>query len=132
MGFIWAAHAEPGAGVGDLREVQDGRRAIRMAFWDGGFKPGASCDEIYIYAMPPEGYRATTPLVVNDCLGEFGFVPSQSSGDGEEEKYRQYRTAVAKATWQKVLKGIARVLVVVGEVVLAAVVARTLHVRPGV
>jgi hypothetical protein len=120
---IWDSFGPRMRNQEQVSEICGMSRTDENGYWDGGFKPGASCDEIYIYAVPPEGYRATTPLVVNDCLGEFGFVPSQSSGDGEEEKYRQYRTAVAKATWRKVLKSTARVLVIVGEVVLAAVVS---------
>jgi hypothetical protein len=49
--------------------------------WQGGddpsemdFMPGTCCNEIWIYAFQPNGYQATTPLKVNNCVARFGFV----------------------------------------------------------
>ena len=120
---IWDAFELQVLDEEEVTERCERSRTDETGRWGGGFKPGASCDEIYIYAMPPEGYQATTALVVNDCSGEFGFAPLESSGGGEEGEYAQYREAVSKARWWKVLKGMATVLVIVGEIVLAAVVS---------
>jgi len=45
----------------------------------GGFWAGACCEDIYVFAFTPEGYRATTPLAVAYCEAEFGFQPVDQS-----------------------------------------------------
>jgi hypothetical protein len=37
------------------------------------FFAGASCSDIWIVTVPPEGYEHTTPSAVKDCEGDFGF-----------------------------------------------------------
>jgi len=37
------------------------------------FFAGAKCDDLWILALPPQGYQHTTPRIVNGCEGEFGF-----------------------------------------------------------
>jgi hypothetical protein len=43
--------------------------------WWGEFKAGGNCTELYLFALPPKGYQATTSSVVNGCDGQFGFQP---------------------------------------------------------
>ncbi len=35
------------------------------------------CKNIMIYAYPPSGYDATTPTIINNCTGKFGFIKRQ-------------------------------------------------------
>lgn len=107
----------------EVSRLCEGSRTDETGSWAGGFKPGASCDEIHIYAVPPEGYRAITALVANGCSGEFGFAPLESLGGGDEGAYSQYREAVSRARWRQALGHVAGVLIIVGEVALAAVVS---------
>ena len=40
----------------------------------GEFLPGGRCDEVFVFAKPPDGFRATTDLASNACDAKFGFV----------------------------------------------------------
>jgi len=45
--------------------------------WVGsGYVAGKRCDEVFTYAVPPNGYQPTTPLAVNYCIAKFGFISS--------------------------------------------------------
>ena len=54
------------------------------------FFAGASCNDIYIYALPPEGFNATTPLIVNGCSGAFGFAPENVSPQNRALSHEAY------------------------------------------
>lgn len=40
----------------------------------GQFLPGGNCEDIYVFAKPPNGYQPTTDLASNGCSAQFGFV----------------------------------------------------------
>lgn len=40
----------------------------------GEFLAGSACDEVYIFAASPDGYRPTTDLARKGCRADFGFV----------------------------------------------------------
>ena len=54
------------------------------------FFAGGSCDQIYIAAKPPQGYRPTTPLIVNGCWSQFGFIPSNSTPESLSPDVKQF------------------------------------------
>ncbi len=87
------------------------------------FRPGADCNDVYIFAAPPVGYQATTPLVVNECRAEFGFAPDnvqpQNRVLGYAEQMQKYRVI-------KWLKNIS----IFAVIVLAAGGISTIFVRP--
>ncbi len=50
-----------------------------LGIWHGSeFFAGASCNDVFIYAFPLDGYTATTRLKVNGCVASFGFAPISS------------------------------------------------------
>ena len=56
------------------------------------FFAGGKCAQIYTAATSPQGYRPTTPLIVNNCSASFGFTPDNSSSQllsPDVEKYIQ-------------------------------------------
>lgn len=53
------------------------------------FRAGAKCSDIDILARPPDGYVATTPLVVNDCHALFGFAPASAGSNEVNKTYLQ-------------------------------------------
>jgi hypothetical protein len=81
--------------------------------WEGDFHAGQACDDFYVFAKPPEGYRPSTPPVVNYCVAEFGFVLEDSALQDAYPSYAAYARR-----WQA-----ARVLGRVGVVAAVAVVA---------
>jgi len=36
--------------------------------------PGAKCSDVHIYVIVPDGYKATTPTIVNYCEASFGLA----------------------------------------------------------
>ena len=54
------------------RSVTDGKGQ-----W-GEFKPGSRCEDLFLFAVTPEGYRPTTDLAVNGCEAKFGFTSTGS------------------------------------------------------
>lgn len=46
--------------------------------WQIGVE-GASCETIYVFALAPDGYTATTPLGSRGCYPQFGFANTGES-----------------------------------------------------
>jgi len=43
--------------------------------WAGEFYAGSCGDDLYVFALAPEGYQATTPQVIHSGNASFGFAP---------------------------------------------------------
>lgn len=54
------------------------------------FVAGGECDELYSAVNPPSGYRPTTPVVVNECLAEFGLISDDSANTAYSMDVGQY------------------------------------------
>jgi hypothetical protein len=54
------------------------------------FFAGGECDELYSAVNPPIGYHPTTPVVVNECSAEFGFISDGSANTAYSIDVRQY------------------------------------------
>lgn len=120
---IWDAFQPEVLDREKLSGLCEASRTDENGHWAGGFKPGAAYDEVYIMALPPEGYRATTPSVTNGCEGEFGLKPVESSTSKGESGFEQHRRAVLRAKAWRALKYVAAILAPVGKVVVATVVS---------
>jgi hypothetical protein len=72
---VWAS-LDAGEPTPSPEECADAQFQTDISGLYGGyFFAGASCNDVYIFAQAPEGFCPTTDTVVNDCVGEFGFVP---------------------------------------------------------
>jgi hypothetical protein len=56
---------------------------------DMTFRAGAKCTDIDVFAKPPDGYVATTPLVVNGCHALFGFAQASTLPNVVNKSYLQ-------------------------------------------
>ena len=92
------------------------------------FRAGADCDDILIFVKPPDGYKATTLLVVNGCHAVFGLTPSSESMTASDY-IREYKRHYSSGDTMERLYTIGRVAIVLGEVLLAALLTVRL-VRP--
>lgn len=74
---IWESNQALDISTAEIAEICAGSvRGVREdGHWEGSFRAGGSCDDIYIYARPPEGYAATRPPVARGCFAQFGFAP---------------------------------------------------------
>lgn len=77
---IWASDQPLDVSAAEIAEICAGPGIpIREdGHWEGRFRAGGSCDDIYIYARPPEGYAATRPPAARGCFAQFGFAPEAS------------------------------------------------------
>ena len=82
------------------------------------FRAGASCEDIYIFAKPPQGFEATTPIVVNSCYAEFGFAP-----EGSVSHSHSYDSFLQSERLAQRRQQIAIMLAVVTAVACSAVVS---------
>jgi hypothetical protein len=83
------------------------------------FRAGANCNDILIFAKPPDGYESTTALVVNDCHAVFGFVPSSTARTSATEYISIYEGYVRTANRKETLKRAVNIAVILVELLLA-------------
>jgi len=87
------------------------------------FLPGADCNNVYIFANPPTGYHASTPLVVNDCYAEFGFMLENTES---QDQVLAYAKQIQR--W-KIVKWLENAGILLAMIIIAGVVSISL-VRP--
>ncbi len=100
--------------------------------WSGNLWAGACCSDIYIFAIPPEGYQATTPLVANGCLAEFGFVPAESAPTTEQFSTTDYVLQLQTQQREEQVLDTVKIIAIVLGVLAAALIGSFIIVRPSV
>lgn len=98
--------------------------------WGGPFFAGACCNDVYIFAIPPEGYQATTALVVNDCFAEFGFVLAKSPSETEQLSPMDYVLQLQRQQRRAQAFDVIKTSAIVIGVLFAALIGSFVIVRP--
>jgi hypothetical protein len=94
------------------------------------FRAGAHCTDIDVFARPPDGYVATTPLVVNGCHARFGFAPSSTLPNAVSKSYLQeYEDYVYTKQTTYQLGYVAQVIGLFAALTVPAAILATLLVR---
>jgi hypothetical protein len=96
------------------------------------FFAGGRCSEIYILVNPPAGYRPTTPLTVNSCSAEFGFVPSDVT-EIQQLDWKQYLQELneKEILVSRLKLGIEMVMSSVFAVFVSMKIIRPVKAKPG-
>ncbi len=101
----------------------EGYRTDASGKWSDFFA-GGTCNEIHILVKPPEDYRPTTPLAVNDCSAEFGLTQDSSLSKAPISFTEEYLRR------QVVLEKLKQTLVLLVVAAIAAIVSiKLVHLR---
>ena len=112
---VWGGYLSDFQSLGGWQEICQDKYSLtdESGGWSE-FYAGGTCDEIYIAAQPPKGYRPTTPLVVNGCNAEFGFAPSDPTSKipgPDIAQYLQQRNTEVLLRVIEVITGLALVII---------------------
>ena len=73
----------------------------------GDFLPGGDCADLYVFAIPPEGFQSTNSPVTTSCSAEFGFADESIAIDRSfltaEEFTSRRRTLAVASYWGAIL-----------------------------
>ena len=81
-----------------------------------GFLPGARCDEIYEFAIPPFGYQPTTDMVVNGCNADFGFAETSTRLTHTIETVDDFVYKTTVKIWSQ------RIIIGLGIIIIASII----------
>ncbi|MFN8596219.1 MAG: hypothetical protein U0559_08550 [Anaerolineae bacterium] len=93
------------------------------------FRAGAKCTDLDVFAKPPDGYIATTPLAINGCQGAFGFVSTSAVDVSSRNYLQEYEKHIQARQTSKQLENLLPIATLLVVVALCAFLSVKL-VRP--